>query len=257
MAGGELDEQRLDAVERLDRGRRVVDRGRQRADGDVDEHADRERRVLVDRPLAREHEHAPRQRGVGRGLAVADPEHHLARAEVLADHRDDLHEAAGLLGEAQQRGAVDRGDHGRRTGVRDLRRIGVCAGAAATSSTGSLARVDVLDHGVAAPQQRAQDAADLRALERALDERDEGAERDERQRQPEQDGGGGHEVATRPWSSRGRSWRARRASSWRSRSAARGRRSSPGRGGVARRAAGSRTTSGSARRRTPPRTRCR
>jgi hypothetical protein len=68
VAGGELDEQRLDPVERLDRGRRVVDRRRQRADGDVDEHAERERRVLVDRPLAREHEHAPGQIPVGRGV---------------------------------------------------------------------------------------------------------------------------------------------------------------------------------------------
>ena len=135
MARGELDEQRLDPVERLDRGRRVVDRGRQRADGDVDEHADRERRVLVDRPLAREHEHAPGERRVGVGAAVADPEHDAARAEVLADHRDHLDEAAGLVREAQQRGAVDRGDHGRRPGCATSVAPASACGAAATSST--------------------------------------------------------------------------------------------------------------------------
>ena len=46
----EADEEVLDLVEGLDRGGRVVDRRRQRADRDVDEQADRVLRVLLERP---------------------------------------------------------------------------------------------------------------------------------------------------------------------------------------------------------------
>ncbi len=76
---------------------------------------------------------------------------------------------------------------------------------ALTSSSGGsggvdvrgVARVDVVDHRVAAPHQRAQDAPDLRALERPLHERHERAERDQREQQPAQHGDGGQEVAAR------------------------------------------------------------
>ena len=128
---------------------------------------------------------------------MADPEHDAAGAEVLADHRDHLDEAAGLIREPQQRGAVDRRDHGRRARVCDLRRAGVRRRCRGELLDRDVPGVDLVDDGIAAAHQRAQDAADLRALERALDERDEGPERHERERSPKSDGGDGHEVAAR------------------------------------------------------------
>lgn len=48
----------LDPVERLHRGRGVVDRRGERLDRDVHHHADREGRIIVERPLVPEHQPA-------------------------------------------------------------------------------------------------------------------------------------------------------------------------------------------------------
>ena len=119
MASVQLDEQRLDAVDRLHRRRRVVHRRRQRADGDVDEHAQRERRILVHGPLAREHQHTPRERRVGLPLRAEQPQRGVG-PDVLADRGHDLDERAGLVRQPEQHAPIDRGQHRRRAVVPDL-----------------------------------------------------------------------------------------------------------------------------------------
>ena len=113
-AAGELDQECLDPVEGLHGGGGVVDGRRQRADGDVDEHSQGERRVLIDRSLPGHDEHAARQRGLRIGPGAADAEHMAAGDDVFADQRHDLDETARSLGHAQQRGPVDGGDDRRR-----------------------------------------------------------------------------------------------------------------------------------------------
>src|SRR6478672_9730673 len=106
-------------------------------------------------------------------MGAADAQDDPARGEVFAHDGDDVHEAAGSMGDAQQRRVVDRGDHRRRALVDHLTRPrigGWVRDGAHRGATG----VDVVDHRVGAPHERAQDAADLGALERSLDESHEG-----------------------------------------------------------------------------------
>ena len=71
--------------------------------------------------------------------------------QELAHDRNDGDEAAGLRGEPEQRGAVDGGDHGGRAGVGDLGRLAREERRDHRVAARPVARMDVLDHGVAAP----------------------------------------------------------------------------------------------------------
>ena len=132
--------------------------GESSADGDVDEHAQRKGGVLVDRALAGEHEDASRERQVRVRPPARDPQHQPPRHEILADRGHNAHEATRLVREAQQCGAVDGRDDGGRPRVRDLGRVDVLERRRGGIDVRGVARVDVVDHRVAAPHQRAQDA---------------------------------------------------------------------------------------------------
>jgi hypothetical protein len=166
----------------------------ERPDGDVDKHPQHERRVLVDCALAGEDEDAPRKGRVGRGVPAADPQNRPAGSQVLAHDRHHRDEAAGLAGEAHERLTVDGGYHGRAPLVGDFGRVSVHGGRLRHPAARADVGMDLLDHGVAAPNQRAQDAADLRALERALHQGHEHADRDQREQEPADDRRGRHEV---------------------------------------------------------------
>jgi len=100
-------------VEHLDRGGRVVHRGRQREVRDVDHDPDRERGILLDRPLGPEGDHPaqPAFRPVRR-LAVDLDQGRPDRDEVADDVRE--HEEAPVpAGPADEARAVDRLDRPR------------------------------------------------------------------------------------------------------------------------------------------------
>ena len=78
LGAGDHVQQVAEVVQRLHGRCRVVDRGRECLDRDVDEDADRERGILVDRPLDPERHH-PAEAGLG-AFRVID-------AAVHADHR--------------------------------------------------------------------------------------------------------------------------------------------------------------------------
>ena len=107
----------------LRRGRRVVDRRRQRADRDVDEHAQRERRILVDRALDAERDHAARLRSsIGVGVTSPCTCTSAAPRETKIADRVRQHEHAVLLPRPRdEAGLVDRLDRAGARAARDER----------------------------------------------------------------------------------------------------------------------------------------
>ena len=127
----------------LRRGGRIVDRGRQRADRDVDEDAERERRILVDRALDPERDHA-REAPLGIAVAPRSPCTWTSAAplETKSPDRVRQHEHAVLLPRPARRGRARRSPGSRRR-AGCARRARAAAPASARISSSSAVRFGV------------------------------------------------------------------------------------------------------------------
>jgi hypothetical protein len=116
-------EQVDDPIDGLHPGRRVVDRRRQRAYGDVDELAQREAGVLDEGPFATEEETGDHRVAVDRmGSGRVDAGQRTGRADVLP-HLDEHLDPRVVRGcELDERGVVDRLDDAGTPAVADRRR---------------------------------------------------------------------------------------------------------------------------------------
>ena len=86
-------QQPVDLVDRQDRGRRVVDRRRQRLQRDVHQDPEREHRVLLHRALGPECDALPQGLLVDRCRAAIEPEKWFVGRNEIADLRDELDDA--------------------------------------------------------------------------------------------------------------------------------------------------------------------
>ena len=126
-------EEVLDLVERLHGGRRVVDRGRQRLDGDVHQEPDRVLRVLLERPIGPELDRPPEPLGRRRRAGAVDPQdrHPVHHGVADGDRHDDdevasareRHQRLGAHGLHDEGPAVmrERDEHRRAVRIRRLR----------------------------------------------------------------------------------------------------------------------------------------
>jgi hypothetical protein len=106
----DLQQQVLDVVEHLDGGGRVVDGRRERPDGDVDQDAEGEGRVLLDGPLPPEGEHAPQAPPQGRWRRPVDLDQDGPVGDEVADRVRQVEDAVAPAGQGQQPARVDRLD---------------------------------------------------------------------------------------------------------------------------------------------------
>ena len=101
--------------------RRIVDRGRQRLEGDVHQDAEREHGILLERALGAQSHGRAKARVVDRGRAAVQREQGIVRGDEVAHLRHDLDHAAMAAGERDQRREVDREHDARFRVVRDVR----------------------------------------------------------------------------------------------------------------------------------------
>ena len=101
-------------VDRHHRGGRVVDRRRQGLDGDVDQDAQGEGRVLLHRALGAERDRGTQPLVVDGDGAAVQAKQRLVDREEVADLRHELDVAVGLAGQRHQARQVDGEHHPRR-----------------------------------------------------------------------------------------------------------------------------------------------
>ena len=115
--GAELRQQVVELVDGHDRRGRIIDRRRERLDGDIDQDAERKGRVLVHRPLALQ-DHRTKQAPVAHGGGgLEELEERGATADEIARRRHEHHERVGAAGFGDQAGRVERHERAGRTGV--------------------------------------------------------------------------------------------------------------------------------------------
>jgi hypothetical protein len=149
---GEQDQQVFDPIDDVHRRGRVIDGRREGLDGDVDQDAQRERWVLLDRAFGAEGDHAPHRALAEMPSPAVDLQDHGPGRDVIADGLRQDEQAVLALPDGDQAAHCHRQDHAalarvaqplRRCAGRQVRRRGTAGGALVVAM-----RIDLGDNGV-------------------------------------------------------------------------------------------------------------
>ena len=132
----ELRQELVELVDGHDRRGGIIDRRRERLEGEVDQDAERKGRVLVHRPLVRQDHRAEQALLAHGGGGLEELEQRSATAHEVARGGDEHDEGVGAASFGNQAGHVERHERAGRTGVaQGPRRLGQPSGVGSHSAT--------------------------------------------------------------------------------------------------------------------------
>ena len=125
MARSNEAKQAVKLIDGQNGGRRVIDRWRQSLDGDIYDHANRKRRVLLDSAFWSEGHLGAKLAVIDPGCAAVQAKQRVASRHEIANARDEFDEATRALCNINERLQIDGQHDSRSTEVVNGARVGV------------------------------------------------------------------------------------------------------------------------------------